>query len=86
MNPGGFGGRKVGIRCSGVRRALEQMGMSEGSRDWTKFQEKAGRYLEARNINELVIVFEMLIGPSFPLEQGWPTFQTSWATSWQPLH
>lgn len=63
MNPGGFGGREVGIRCSGIRRALEQMGMSEGSRDWTKFQEKAGHYLEVQNINELVIVFEMLWDP-----------------------
>lgn len=63
MNPGGFGGREVGIRCSRIRRALEQMGMSEGSRDWTKFQEKAGSYLEALNIDELVIVSKMLWDP-----------------------
>lgn len=31
MTPGGFGGREVGIRCSRIRRALEQMGMSEGA-------------------------------------------------------
>lgn len=63
MNPGGFGGREVGIQCSRIGRALEQMGMSEGSRDWTKFQEKAGSYLKALNIDELVIVSKMLWDP-----------------------
>ena len=32
MNPGGFGGREAGLQRSRIRRALEQMGVSEGSR------------------------------------------------------